>query len=188
MPCKQTGLGDPLPSLFIFFSSYIASCEICLAGLDLLWVHYIVNDGIHGSYLLILFLFTSSGEALHKICMVNTDLWMRHSITSETVCVLLSGGDLWVLALPSRFTRAFEEGLHLIKKALAIDKNPEILKVFLQFSASLGKIRGAAMTDTVMNLASPVQLDIIDGLCGLGISNFVALPQVREYIQPSMSC
>ena len=31
-----------------------------------------------------------------------------------------------------------------------------------------------------MNLASPVQLDIIDRLRGLGISNFVALPQVRE--------
>jgi hypothetical protein len=35
------------------------------------------------------------------------------------------------------------------------------------------------MADTAMNLASPAQLDIIDGLRGLGISNFVALPQVR---------
>jgi hypothetical protein len=31
-----------------------------------------------------------------------------------------------------------------------------------------------------MNLASPVQLDIIDKLRGLGISNFVPLPQVRD--------
>ena len=38
----------------------------------------------------------------------------------------------------------------------------------------------AAMADTAMSLASPVQLDIIDGLRGLGISNFVALPQVRD--------
>jgi hypothetical protein len=36
------------------------------------------------------------------------------------------------------------------------------------------------MADTAMNLANPVQLDIIDGLRGLGISNFVALPQVRR--------
>ena len=38
----------------------------------------------------------------------------------------------------------------------------------------------AAMTDTKMNLASPMQLDIIDGLRGLGISNYVALPQVND--------
>jgi hypothetical protein len=36
------------------------------------------------------------------------------------------------------------------------------------------------MAEPAMNLASPVQLDIIDGLRGLGISNFVALPQVRD--------
>jgi hypothetical protein len=36
------------------------------------------------------------------------------------------------------------------------------------------------MAETAMNLASPAQLDIIDGLRGLGISNFVALPQVRD--------
>ncbi|EPE34263.1 P-loop containing nucleoside triphosphate hydrolase [Glarea lozoyensis ATCC 20868] len=34
------------------------------------------------------------------------------------------------------------------------------------------------MAEPAMNLASPVQLDIIDGLRGLGISNFVALPQL----------
>jgi hypothetical protein len=38
----------------------------------------------------------------------------------------------------------------------------------------------AAMADTKMNLASPMQLDIIDGLRGLGISNYVALPQVSD--------
>jgi hypothetical protein len=30
-----------------------------------------------------------------------------------------------------------------------------------------------------MNLASPTQLNIIDALRGLGIAQFVALPQVR---------
>jgi hypothetical protein len=36
------------------------------------------------------------------------------------------------------------------------------------------------MSDSAMNLASPKQLDIIDKLRGLGISNFVGLPQVRD--------
>jgi hypothetical protein len=36
------------------------------------------------------------------------------------------------------------------------------------------------MAGTAMDLASRVQLDMIDGLRGLGISNFVALPQVRD--------
>jgi hypothetical protein len=36
------------------------------------------------------------------------------------------------------------------------------------------------MADTTMNLASPAQLDVVDRLRGLGISNFVALPQVSD--------
>jgi hypothetical protein len=43
----------------------------------------------------------------------------------------------------------------------------------------LARILIAAMADTAMNLVSPAQLDIIDGLRGLGMSNYVALPQVR---------
>ncbi|KAH8587763.1 P-loop containing nucleoside triphosphate hydrolase protein [Bisporella sp. PMI_857] len=43
------------------------------------------------------------------------------------------------------------------------------------------------MADTAINLASPVQLDIIDGLCGLGISNFVACPSGKSSVLESFS-